>query len=71
MRRAMGAFLVVFVFWFVAFCVPFFCVFCVFVVRDYDREGRREGPFCLFSFERGQKTEEEKKKSKKKKLLAV
>jgi len=64
----MGAFLVVFVFWFVAFCVPFFCVFCVFVVRDYDREGRREGPFCLFSFERGQKTEEEKKKSKKKKV---
>jgi hypothetical protein len=32
-------------------------------------ERRRRGPFCLFSFERGQKTEEEKKKSKKKKKL--
>ena len=71
MRRAMVRF------WCLCFGLSrfvslFFCVFCVFVVRDYDREGRREGPFCLFSFERGQKTEEEKKKSKKKKkLLAV
>jgi hypothetical protein len=45
----------------------FFCVFCVFVVRELT-ERRRRGPFCLFSFERGQKTEEEKKKSKKKKV---
>jgi hypothetical protein len=43
-------------------------VFFVFLSCVNRQREKKRGPFCLFSFERGQKTEEEKKKSKKKKV---
>jgi hypothetical protein len=64
----MGAFLVVFVFWFVAFCVPFFlCVLCVFVVCE-QTEREEERAFLPFLFREGTEDRREKKKSKKKKV---
>lgn len=71
MRRAMGAFLVVFVFWFVAFCVPFFLCFLCFCRAWLWQRGKKRGTFLPFLFREGTEDRRREEKVEKKKLLAV